>query len=205
MRSIRLNSFGIKLLLAAGASGSCGFKLALDPGAVEYFDLVTDLDVIAFYADATFHAAADFGHVVLEAAQGFQLALKDHHVVPQYPDGLVTVDGTLGDHAACHLAILRRTEHITDIGDTDDILAVLRCQHAGQCCFDVIDQVVDDAVVAQIQTFLLDQALGCSIRPHVEAEYNRIGCHRQTHVCLGNTTNAGRYDLDLHFFVTQIL
>src|SRR5690554_5663849 len=47
-------------------------------------DLVADLDVVvALHANAALHAGTHFGHVVLEAAQRFQLALEDHHVLAQ--------------------------------------------------------------------------------------------------------------------------
>src|SRR5690606_19803429 len=186
-------------------SGPRGFKLTLNTDAIEHFDLVAHFHVVAFNADTTFHTVANFRHVILEATQGFQLAFKDHHVVTQYADRLVTVYGALGHHTAGHLTELRRTEHIAHIGNAHDIFAELRLEHASQGRFHIIDQVIEDAVVAQIQAFLLNQALGCSIRPHVEAEDNGVGGHGQADVGLGNAAHTGRYNLHLYLVVTQVL
>src|SRR6056297_3092622 len=115
MRSIRLNSLGIRLPSKSGASRAGGLKLALDPDAIEDLDLVADFHVVTLNANTAFHAVTDFRHVVLEATQGFQLAFKDNHVVPQNPDRLVTVNCAFGDHTTGHLTKLRRTEHVPDI------------------------------------------------------------------------------------------
>ena len=57
---------------------------------LEDFDFVTDFDVVvALHADTAFHAGTYFGSVILEAAQGFQLAFEDHDVFTQYTDCLL--------------------------------------------------------------------------------------------------------------------
>ena len=51
------------------------------------FDLVARLNVVvALHADTAFHAGTYFGSVILEAAQGFQLAFEDNDVFTQYTD-----------------------------------------------------------------------------------------------------------------------
>src|SRR5690606_6057949 len=128
---------------------------------VKDFDLVAGLDVIVIlHTDAALGTAAHFGHVVLEAPQGFQHALVDHHVVAQHTDRLALVHGALGDDTAGDLAELGRAEHIANLGDTDDLLADFRGQHAGQGRLDVIEQVVDHAVIADIDPFLFRQLAG---------------------------------------------
>src|SRR5690606_6067109 len=186
-------------------SGPRGFKLTLNTDAIEHFDLVAHFHVVAFNADTTFHTVANFRHVILEATQGFQLAFKDHHVVTQDADRLVTVYGALGHHTAGHLTELRRTEHIAHIGNAHDIFAEFRLEHASQGRFHIINQVIDDAVVTQIQAFLLNQALGCSIRTHVETEDNSVGSHGQADVGLGDTAHTRRNNLHLNLVVAQVL
>src|SRR5450830_801314 len=62
------------------------------------FDLVASLDVVvALDADTAFHAGTYFGSVILEAAQGFQLAFEDNDVFTQYTDWTVTVHNIFDD------------------------------------------------------------------------------------------------------------
>lgn len=80
---------------------------------LEDFDLVADFDVVvALHADTAFHAGTYFRGVILEAAQGFQLALEDNDVFTQYADWTVTVHDTFDDHATGDRAKLRRAEHV---------------------------------------------------------------------------------------------
>src|SRR5690606_25014512 len=135
---------------------------------LEHFDLVPDLNVVvALHADTAFHAGTHFGHVVLEAAQGFQLAFKDDHVFTQYANRTVTVHEPLENHATGHRAKLRRAENITHFGDTQDVLPYITAEHTGERLLDVLDDVVNDVVVAHVQAFGLDYLARASIRPHV--------------------------------------
>src|SRR5690606_7556859 len=101
------------------------------------------------------HAVTHFGHVVLEAAQRFQLAFEDHYVVAQHTDRTVTVDRTFHHHAARDGAELRRTEHVTHFCDTQDVLPDIAAKHAGEGLLDVFDDVVDHVVVTHVEAFLL--------------------------------------------------
>lgn len=90
---------------------------------LEDFDLVANLDVVvALDADTALHAGTYFGSVILEAAQGFQLAFEDNDVFTQYTDWTVTVHGAFDNHAAGDRAEFRRAEHVTHLGDTQDVL-----------------------------------------------------------------------------------
>src|SRR3546814_11890128 len=65
-----------------GRRTSAASERALDFDALEALDLVARLHVVVLlYADTALGAAADLVDVLLEAAQGFQLALEDHGVV----------------------------------------------------------------------------------------------------------------------------
>src|SRR3546814_1825323 len=89
-------------------------------------DLVARLHVVVLlYADTALGAAADLVDVLLEAAQGFQLALEDHGVVAQHADRLVAPDHALHDHAAGHGAELGTAEYVADLGRADDLFADL--------------------------------------------------------------------------------
>src|SRR3546814_7364492 len=70
-----------------GRRTSAASERALDLDALEALDLVDRLHVVVLlYADTALGAAADLVAVLLEAEQGFQLALEDHGVVAQNED-----------------------------------------------------------------------------------------------------------------------
>ena len=80
--------------------------------------------------------AADFVHVLLEAAQRFQFALEDDGVVAQHADRLAALDHALDDHAAGDGAELRAAEHVADLGGADDLLADFLAQQTFEAtCF----------------------------------------------------------------------
>src|SRR5476649_17863 len=94
------------------------------------FDLVASFDVVvALDADTAFHAGTHFGSVILEAAQGFQLAFEDNDVFTQYTDWTVTVHNTFDNHATGDRAEFRRAEHVTHLGNTQDILPNVAAKH----------------------------------------------------------------------------
>src|SRR3989338_6136682 len=171
---------------------------------LEHFDLVAGLDVVvALDADTAFHAGPHFGHVVLEAAQGFQFAFEDHHVLAQYADRTVTVNHAFQHHTTGDGTELRRAEHVAHFGDTQDVLPDIAAEHAGQRFLHVFDDVVDHVVITHIQTFLLDYLARAGIGPHVEAEQHRAGRQGQVGIALGDTTDTAADHTHLHFVVAQ--
>src|SRR5690606_30270813 len=133
-----------------------------------------------------------------------QLAFVDDHVLAQYADRTVAVYGTFDDHAAGHGTELGRTEHVTHLGHTEDLFAYVTAEHARKGLLHVLDDLVDHAVVAQIQTFALDHLARRGVGPHVEAEDHGVGRQCQVGVGLGDTTHTPGNDLDLHFVVAQL-
>src|SRR5690606_33110609 len=169
------------------------------------FDLVADLDVVvALHRDATLHAVTHFGDIVLEATQGFQLALKDHHVIAQDANRAITVQRTLDHHTTGHGTELGRAEHVAHFGNAEDFLAFFRRQQTAHGVLHVVDQLIDDRVVTQVDTFALAQALGSGIGTHVEAQQYRAGGHRQVDVGFVDRTDTTGNDIDLHFVRAQV-
>src|SRR3546814_4216106 len=92
--------------------------------------------VVLLYADTALGAAADLVDVLLEAAQGFQLALEDHGVVAQHADRLVAPDHALHDHAAGHGAELGTAEYVADLRSeehTSELQSLMRISYAVFC------------------------------------------------------------------------
>src|SRR5690606_21302806 len=167
---------------------ACHYRLALVAGLqrpcdlhpLEHFDAVTDTHVVVvLHADAALHAVTHFADVILEATQGFQLTLVDDHVFTQHANRPVAVHGTLDDHTTGHRAELRRTEYIAHFGNAQDLLADIAAQHTRQGFLDVFDDLVDHAVVAQIQAFAFDHLARRGVGTDVEAEDHRVRSQRQ--------------------------
>ncbi len=110
---------------------------------------------------------------------------------------------TFDNHATSDRAEFRRAEHVTHLGDTQDVLPNVAAKHAGEGFLDVFDDVVDDVVVTHVQAFLLDDLPCASIGTHVEAEQYSVGSQCQVSVGLGDTTYAATHNTHLHFVVTQ--
>src|SRR5450830_444589 len=128
---------------------------------------------------------------------------EDNDVFTQYTDWTVTVHNTFDNHATGDRAKFRRAEHVTHLGDTQDILPNVAAKHAGKGFLDVFDDVVDDVVVTHVQAFLLDDLASASIGTHVEAEQYSVGSQCQVSVGLGDTTDTATDDTHFHFVVTQ--
>src|SRR3546814_4679612 len=134
-----------------GGRTSAASERALDFDALEALDLVARLHVVVLlHADTALGAAADLVDVLLEAAQGFQLALEDHGVVAQHADRLVAPDHALHDHAAGHGAELGTAEYVADLGRADDLFADLHAQDARRDLPPPVDHVVDERKLAQV-------------------------------------------------------
>src|SRR3954462_9734829 len=112
--------------------------------------------VVVAHRDTALGTGTHFIDVILEAAQRFQLALEDHHVITQHADRIVPSYVTVHDDTACDRAELAGTEYVAHFGQTNDLLFDLRRQHAGDQRLHIVDGFVNDAVVANIDPRLLD-------------------------------------------------
>src|SRR6185436_6504201 len=108
----------------------------------------------------------------------------------QYTDRTVTEHNAFNDHATGDRTEFRRTEHVANFGDAQDVLPDVAAKHAGKGFLDVFDDVVDDVVVTHVQTFLLDDLARASIGTHVEAEQYSVGGQCQVGIGLGDITDT---------------
>jgi hypothetical protein len=72
------------------------------------------------------------------------------HMIAQHTNLGVALDDTLEHVATRDRADLGDREDLADFDQTQDLLALLGRQHAGQRALHLIDGIVDDVVVAQI-------------------------------------------------------
>src|SRR5688572_1576002 len=151
--------------------------------AGETLDLVVHPHVlIVLHADAAFGAGAHFAHVILEATQRFQCALEDYHAVAQHTDRVVALHRALDDETTGHDAELAGAEYLAHLCDADDLLLDLRCEHAAHHRLDVVDGLVNDAVVTDLDAGLFHRLARAGIGAHVEADHLRLRGRRELDV-----------------------
>src|SRR6202789_1487726 len=171
-----------------------------------YFHSRVALDLVVFLhvavildADAAFGSGPHLVDVVLEAFQGFQSALENDDVVPQHADRKIAAYIAVDHHAARDRAEFARAEHAANRGKPHDLLLDLGRQHAGEHCLDVIDGLVNDAVVADIDSVILDGGASRRVTAHIEGNDARLGGCGQRDVGFGQAADAGSDDVHRDF------
>src|SRR4051794_30940047 len=144
---------------------------------LEGLDDVLDLDVVVRpEADTALEAFADLGDVLLEPTQRLDTqVVGDDDTVPNQPCPAVAVDGAGAHDAAGDVADARNAEDLAHLGGTELHLFVDRLEHALEGCLDVLDRLVDDRVVADLDTLTLGQLRRLALRPDIEADDDRLG------------------------------
>src|SRR5690606_9869234 len=178
---------------------SHGSKFSRNLCALIALDLITDLDVVVVaYADAAFRAGAHFRHVVFEAAQRLELALEYDDIVSEHSDRIAAANVTVDHHAAGDVSESGRAEHFPNLREADDLLPNLGSQQAADRRLDVVDCLVDDAVVAHVYPAFLDRIAGRGICADVESDHDRLGGCRQLNVGLGDAPHPAADDRHFH-------
>src|SRR6185503_3721079 len=183
-----------------GTAAASGAELAGDLDALEALDLVLHADVVvALDADAALGARADLVGVVLEALERLELALEDHDVVAQDADRVVAAHVAVDHQAARHRPELARAEHLAHLGEADDLLLDLRREHAGEGRADVVNCLVNDAVVANLDILVAHRVAGRSVGTNVERNYARPRSRGEHDVGLREAANTARNHFDGDF------
>src|SRR5262245_47678830 len=159
------------LRYSRGTASLSRAQLAGDFDALKALDLVLDPDVVvALDADAALGAGPDLVGVVLEPLERFELALEDHDVVTQHADRVVAAYVAIHHQAARHGAELARAEHFPDLGEAHDLFLDLGRKHAGEGRADVVDRLVDDAVVADFHVLVAHRVARRGVGADVECD-----------------------------------
>src|SRR5690348_15059898 len=137
----------------------------------EGLDDITHLDVAVIGdGDAAFHAVAHLADVIFEAPERADLAFEYHHVVAQQAHFGIALDVAVLHVAAGHRAHLRNAERFAHfraplVGLLDGGL-----EQAAHGLLNLILQLVNDRVQADIHLLLFRQFLRLALRTHVEAD-----------------------------------
>src|ERR1700678_828215 len=163
-------------------------------------DLVVFLDVVVIlHADAAFGSGPHFVDVVLEAFQGFQSALENDDVVPPHADRKIASHIAVDHHATRDGAEFARAEYAANRGKPHDLLLDLGRQHAREHRLDVVDGLVNDAVVADIASVIRDGGASRRVAAHIEGNDASLGGRGQRDVGFGQAADAGSNDVHRDF------
>src|SRR6478609_4269918 len=168
---------------------------ALDRLYTITLDNVADTHVaVILERHAAFLAGLHFLHFVLEALQRRQLALMHDDVVANEADIGAALHGSVGDAATGDLADLGNVEHFQDLRIAQHGFAQRRREQAGHRLFDVVDEIVDDVVVADLDAVALGRGRRFLVGADGEADDGGVETLRQRHVGFGNAADAGMQD-----------
>src|SRR6478736_2001131 len=172
-------------------------------------DEVLDLEVVERpQVDAALEALADLGDVVLEPAQAGDLDVLGHDdPVAGDPRPGATPDLATAHDRAGDVAELAAAEDLADLRGAELDLLVLRLEHALEGLLDLVDRLVDDRVVADLDTLALGDLGVLALGPDVEADDDGVGGHREVDVVERDRADAAvddaQVDLVAHVDLEQ--
>src|SRR5215475_2830477 len=135
------------------------------------FDHVADAHVlIVLEGHAAFLPGGDFPRVVLEALELRELAFVDDDVIADEAHVGTSLHCPVGDTATRDLADLGNGEDFEDQRIAEHGLAQRRREEARHRLLHVLDEIVDDVVVADLGTNVLRRLARLLVGPHVEAD-----------------------------------
>src|SRR5579862_241215 len=193
--------------LVGGRPGGHGLveRRALDLARLEHLEDVALAQVVeALEQDAALEALDHLAGVVLEA-----LELRDRRVVDQCAVAedahlRTAADEAARDHAARDRAEPRDTEERTHLDLADHGLGRDRREHAHERLLDVARQLVDDAVLANLDPLPVGELPRFCGRANVEADDHRVRGGGEVDVVLGDAADAGMDDVDAYLGVVDL-
>src|SRR5262249_13798628 len=125
---------------------------------VEALDDVAGADILVVgEGHAALLPRRHLAHLVLKALERRQRTLVDNDVIPDQAHARTTLDLALGDPAAGDLADPGNVEHLEDLRVAEENLAQGRRQQPRHRRLHVVDQIVDDVVVADLHSRLVGE------------------------------------------------
>src|SRR5438270_3069478 len=149
------------------------------------------------------HAVADFAGIIFEAAQRAHFAGEDHDIVTQQADFGVALDDAVCDLASGDRADFRNAEGLAHLRPALVSFLDSRLEETAHSALDLVLQLVNDRVQADVYLFLLRQFLRFAFRTHVEANDDGIRRRGQQHVRLSNRAHAGVQHFEADFIVRE--
>src|SRR5215207_352115 len=156
---------------------------------LEYIALLHVVEVLE--DDPALEALLHLTNVVLETPQAGDPGVVDDGTFPDDTDTGVSADDAARDVAAGDDAEPRGAEERPYLGLARHFLHMLRREHPDEGLLDVLRQLVDHPVGADVDALTFGDGAGLGVRPHVEADHDRVRGRRQHDVALGDSTDTG--------------
>ena len=154
---------------------------------------------------AAFESFLNLSHVIFEAAQGLQGAVMNDDIVTQQPHIGAAAHQAVGDPATGDLADFADVEYFENLRVAQFAFVQRRLEHAFQHRLGIVDDIVNDGVIADIDAFAPCQIPRLRVGAHVEANDVGVRGGGQNHVRFGDAANAGMENLHRDLVGRQIL
>src|SRR5437764_3666037 len=171
--------------------------------ALEHVALFDVVEVVE--QDPALEALLDLAHVVLDAAKRADRGLVDDGSLADDANLRATPDDAARDHAAGDVAEPRCAEDRAHLGLAERLLGLDRLEHADERLLDVLGQLVDDAVGADLNTLALRERARLGAWANVEADDQRVRRAREVDVVLGDPADTLEDDVHAHLGVLDLL
>ena len=129
----------------------------------------------------------------------------DHDIVTQQAHAAAALDDPLGNHTAGHLANLGDAEHLADFGITDEIFLRVGAEKAAHGRLHLVDQFIDDRMIADFHAVALRQVTRLRNGPHIEADNKGVRGNGKRDVGFADRADTCRQDADLHLVSAKLL
>ena len=110
----------------------------------------------------------------------------------------------IGHPAARHQANLGNVEQLENLRIAEHRLAQRRRKHARKRRLHVVDEIVDDVVVADLDAVMLGKVARLLMRADVEAKDDRLRGRGQRHIGFGYAADAAMDDPRHDFVVAKL-
>src|SRR4051812_22541062 len=148
--------------------------------------------------EAALEAFQHFASVVLEPLQRVDRRRVDDGAVADHADLGAAAQEAVRDHATGDRAGLRRLEGVAYLGLADRLLRLDGGEHSDQSLLDVLRQLVDDVVRADLDAFALGERTRLRVRADVEADDHPARRRREHDVVVGDAADTLVDDVDAH-------
>src|SRR5581483_7075408 len=157
----------------------------LDFARLEHFEDVAFLHVVeAFEENAALEAFGHLARVVLEAFERSDRRRVDDGAVPDDAHVGVPAHDAVRDHAAGDRAETRDLEQRANLGLADRLLRLDGGELADERLLDVVGELVDDVVRADLDALARRELARLRVRTYVEPDDERVGRRREHDVVL---------------------
>src|SRR4051794_18013102 len=176
----------------------------IDLALLVHLDHVPVLHVgVVLEHDAALHARGALAHVVLEPPQGADPAVVDDRAVAHEAALGSAAHRAVGDVAAGDRADARGLERRPHLRAADLLLDLDGLEQALHRGPQLLDDVVDHRVGADLDALVLRDLARVADRAHVEADHHRVRGRREHHVGLADAADAVADHVDGDLLVGQ--